>query len=130
MQAQPDTTPSNLLSKPIQHISVVYLGRQLLIRAENIVCLEADGNYTHLFTRDGRQFLVSRTLGLYADHLDNQMFVRIHKSYVINVNFLQSFEFQTSRVIKLSGGKEVTVSRRRFKELVAQIMQHKTVALA
>ena len=128
MQTQPETTCLQFSLKPIQHISVFYMGRQLLIRAEDIVCLEGDSNYTHLFTRDGRQFLVSKTLGSYASHLDNQMFVRIHKSYIINVNFLLSFEFQASNVFKLKGGKEVKISRRKYKEIKTQILQKKISA--
>ncbi len=131
MKQQQLITFATAVSKaPLQLISVTYLGRQIMIPTEDIICLEGDGNYTYIFTRTGRQYLLSKTLRHYADHLDNQVFVRIHKSYIINVAYLQDFDRQCGRTFTLTGGKEVTVSRRRYKELIEQIAQHRVVALA
>ena len=130
MKQQTNTFATAAPKAPLQLISVTYLGRQILVPTEDIICLEGDGNYTFLYTRTGRRYLLSKTLRHYADHLDNQVFVRIHKSYVINVYYLQDFDGQCGRTFTLTGGKEVTVSRRRYKEIIEQIAQHQVMALA
>jgi two-component system LytT family response regulator len=59
---------------------------------DHIRYLEAEGNYTCLHFADGRRTLVSRNLMAMEQQLAAPyQFFRIHRSYVINLNYLAKF---------------------------------------
>jgi two-component system LytT family response regulator len=64
---------------------------------EEIVRLEAMGNYTNFFFTDGSKLLVTRTLKDYADLLGEHNFLRVHQSHLINLKHLNAY-------IKTEGG--------------------------
>ena len=45
-----------------QRIALPYLNRTVFISVDDILCLQGEGNYTFLHTRDRKRFLVSKTL--------------------------------------------------------------------
>lgn len=50
---------------------------------DDILYLESDHVYVHIYTT-GRKYLVRSSLQQYLDELDNEIFVRIHRGYVVN----------------------------------------------
>lgn len=89
---------------------------QVVIQTDQLMCMEGCGNYTFLYTNDGKRYLVSKTLKSYAAILDEQMFLRVHKSWIINLKYLQDF-CEYERSLKLRGGREIAISRRRIREV-------------
>ncbi|HEX7847213.1 MAG TPA: LytTR family DNA-binding domain-containing protein, partial [Chitinophagaceae bacterium] len=58
-----------------------------LIPAEEVVRCEADDNYTHLFLKNKSKIIASRSLKEMEEHLkDFHSFVRVHHSYIVNLN--------------------------------------------
>ncbi len=51
--------------------------------------LDGKGNYSVLFPTDGTEFLFSRSLGVY-ETIFSKSFLRVHKSCIINLNFLRT----------------------------------------
>jgi len=61
-------------------------------RIKDIVSVEAQGNYANFCFRDGRQLLVCRTLrDIEALIRSKKQFVRIHRSFIINLNYLRKY---------------------------------------
>ncbi|WP_229599392.1 LytR/AlgR family response regulator transcription factor [Runella rosea] len=87
-----------------------------MIQTDQLMCMEGCGNYTFLYTNDGKRYLVSKTLKSYAAILDDQVFLRVHKSWIINLKYLQEF-CEYERSLKLRGGREIAISRRRIREV-------------
>ena len=56
-----------------------------VLKISEILYCQADDNYTKIFLNQGQK-LVSKTLKYFEDSLKDQGFVRIHKSYLVNVN--------------------------------------------
>ncbi len=106
-------------SRGIQRIALPYLNRTIMVPVDDIMCLEGEGNYTFIFTRDRKRFLVSKTLKEFEKMLNEMMFIRIHKSYMVNLAYVQFGVLNKDRVIRLTDGREVTISRRRMKEIAA-----------
>ena len=106
----------NLNTETLHRIIVPYGGRHIVIPINQITCLEGEGNYTFLCTSDGKRYLVSKTLKSYEDILE-RCFVRIHKSSIINVNYLKEIGKNPDRFVRLKCGKEVPISRRKVKEV-------------
>lgn len=99
-----------------QSILILNGNRQMMISTDQLVCMEASGNYTFVYTIDGKRYLVSRTLKSYVALLEQFSFVRVHKSWLINTKYLQGF-CEYDRSLKMRGGKEIAISRRRFREV-------------
>jgi two-component system, LytTR family, response regulator len=97
-----------------RHCIIIPQGNnQLIVPTSELVCLEGDGNYSYLYLSDGSRHLVSKTLKSYAAFLDSRTFVRIHKSSIINMNYLQAVYTDPDRFVQLKGGQTIPVSRRR-----------------
>ncbi len=110
-------SPSALTSPPPLNSIIIPKGnRQVIIQTDQLVCMEGCGNYAFLYTSDGKRHLVSKTLKSYASLLDQLSFVRVHKSWIINLKYLQDF-CQYERSLKLQGGREIAISRRRIREV-------------
>jgi two-component system LytT family response regulator len=107
---------STLTTLPLHSIIIPQGNRQIVVPVDQLMCMEGSGNYAFLYTSDGKRYLVSKTLKSYAAMLDQLSFVRIHKSWIINLKYLQGF-CECERSVKLHGGREIGISRRRIREV-------------
>lgn len=73
------------------------------INVNDIICLKADTKYTHIYVVGKIQLLSSKNIGEYEDILDAPCFQRIHRSWIINVNYLESFDRSTLEVFMTDG---------------------------
>src|SRR3546814_328984 len=67
------------------------LGRGFLVAASDIEWLQAAGNYVNLRVR-GRDYPLRSTIAGIAAQLDPDRFVRIHRSYIVNLDTVASIE--------------------------------------
>jgi two-component system LytT family response regulator len=93
-------------------------GRDITIPTDEIIFLEASGNYIELRLID-RKYLYRSTMNTLAEELNPQEFIRVHRSYLLNVRYVQSCNYLTNNEykFKLKTGEEV-VSGRGYKENV------------
>jgi len=81
----------------------------------------AEENYSRIFTIDGRQLVVSKNLGLLQELLPENLFYRIHKSYLVNLNFVKTYSRYQRHFITLEDGTELDVAKRRIDDFVQKI---------
>ena len=62
-----------------------------LIEINDIMYLEASGNCTVLYFADGTRYLDTRTLKIYEGILTPAIFYRIHKSHIVNMDYLKEY---------------------------------------
>ncbi|MDB5240999.1 MAG: histidine kinase [Spirosoma sp.] len=105
-------------------IALPYLNRTIFISVDDVLCLQGEGNYTFLHTRDRKRYLVSKTLKEFEKTLDGSIFLRIHKSYIVNLAYVQRSVFNKERHVHLADGREVAISRRRMKDISQQLAQY------
>jgi two-component system LytT family response regulator len=90
-----------------------------LIAAENIIRCEADDNYTHLFLKDKTKITACRTLKEVEEQLqDFSYFVRVHHSWLINMNEVIKYIRGEGGYVIMSDGTTVNVSRSRKETLL------------
>lgn len=65
-------------------IFVRYKEKMIKIMLGDILYMEADRNYSRIFTND-REYLLSITLKTIEEKMSMQLFMRIHRSYLINI---------------------------------------------
>jgi len=87
--------PDEGLAKPPvgrpERFLVRKLGREFLVTANDIEWLQASGNYVNLHMA-GRDYPLRSTLGGLEARLDPARFVRVHRSYMLNLDQLASIE--------------------------------------
>jgi two-component system LytT family response regulator len=83
---------------------------------DEIIRLQADRNYTHLFFVGGKQFLAAKTLKEYEEILPAESFIRVHRMHLVNNQFIKEYEREGTLVLK--DGTNIEVSRRKKENLV------------
>ena len=94
------------------HIFVQKSEKLFNLAVEEIVHLEASGDYTIITTKND-QFVSSSGIGKLEDILNPDIFIRVHRSTIVNVNHLKEIErhFNGGMVVKMHNGKSFPVSR-------------------
>ena len=80
------------------------------LRVNDILRLEANGNYTSIYLINGTQHVVSKVLKEYASKLIIQDFYRVHQSHLINLACVSSYD-KSNQIVKMMDGSNVPVSR-------------------
>lgn len=84
-----------------------------VVDLKDILYCEASGSYTNLFFTDKHIICSAKTIHEYEDLLSDAGFVRIHKSFLVNLQHVKEYVRGEGGVILLSNDKEVEVSRRK-----------------
>jgi two-component system LytT family response regulator len=94
------------------HIFVQKSEKLFNLPVDEIVYLEASGDYT-IITTKADQFVSSSGIGKLEEILNPEVFIRVHRSTIVNVNFLKEIErhFNGGMVVKMQNGKSFPVSR-------------------
>ena len=61
------------------------------IAIENLMFIKAEDNYSRLFTTE-KSFILSSTLKKVEEKLPTPLFVRIHRSYIVNIKYIDRFK--------------------------------------
>lgn len=82
--------------------------------------MESDNNYTIIHLSDGKKLLSGYNLKFYEDRTDNQSFMRLNRSEMINKIFVKLINLDEYS-LTLNNGRRVHISRRRMKAFQAWI---------
>lgn len=108
-------TPDN---ETLEHIAVKNGQKIDLIFINDIISIQAEGNYVMIFTPKGK-YLKEQTMKYFGDHLPANKFVRVHRSSIINIDYIQRIELyeKQSQMLKLQNNLQVKMSIAGYKEL-------------
>jgi two-component system, LytTR family, response regulator len=113
------------LSQPSQLINKIALptidGLQM-ISINTIIFCESDDNYTRLFLNSSKKLLVTRSLKEIEEMLEPYSFLRVHRSYLVNLNEVEKYIKGEGGYLMMSEGSKVDVSKQR-KEMLLQKLQ-------
>ncbi|MCR9265327.1 MAG: LytTR family DNA-binding domain-containing protein [Flavobacteriaceae bacterium] len=88
------------------------------IAIEEIVLCKADGSYTSFVLRNENTLMVSKHLKEYENLLGDYQFMRVHNSYVINLNEVKKYVKSDGGYIIMSNDMHVSISPRKKDELI------------
>lgn len=80
-----------------------------VVRIENIVRLKGNGNFTDVHLADGSKKMVCRFLKHFTDLLPAP-FLRVHKTHIINLDFVKTYHKGSGGYVTLTDGAEVEIS--------------------
>ena len=92
-----------------------------IIRVDELLYCESDHVYTRLHLADGRKILVSRLLKEFEEMLSGQGFMRVHRSFLINMNHVVCFEKMEGGYVVLKNDDKIPVASRKREQLIRWI---------
>ncbi|MFW5721570.1 MAG: LytR/AlgR family response regulator transcription factor [Bacteroidota bacterium] len=81
---------------------------------ESIIYCSAEGSYTRIHLNDKRSVLSSKNLVWFERNLHSNHFVRLHRSFIINLKFVSKIYKHESKV-SLRNGNKIPISKSRSK---------------
>jgi len=112
-----DQTEKKILLKTAENIH--------LLRVSEIQYCEADGGYTRFYTENRKKVFVSKPMVEYENLLSDYGFFRVHKSYLVNLQKVSSFEKEDGGYLVLSNEVKVPVASRK-KDQLLQLLEKLT----
>ncbi len=96
--------------------------KTLLLSKNDITCISASGNYAEIFTPVGKH-LIRDSLHNLSEILDPDIFVRVHRSTIVNINFIQEIIHSDYSEIdlRLKDNTLIRVSKSHKKTFLKQI---------
>lgn len=88
-----------------------------------IIRCQAEGSYTRFFVEEQKTVIASKNIVEYEKLLP-QFFFRVHKSHLVNSNFVVKFNGGDNSFVLLKDNSEIAVSRRR-KQLIQEKLSSK-----
>ncbi|WP_291723840.1 LytR/AlgR family response regulator transcription factor [Bernardetia sp.] len=93
-----------------------------IVAQKDIIRLEADKNYTHIFCKDGKQVLVSKTIKDLESSLNPSLFIRIHQSHIINLDCVSLYKKgKSGGSITLEDNTLLPVSKSKKEDLMEKL---------
>ncbi len=89
--------------------------------ADNIIYCNSRDNYTKVYFAHKKPLLISKTLKNTESILPEKIFFRIHRSYIVNLNYIKKLDKNKGFKITLETGDILPVSKNKIKELTERL---------
>jgi two-component system, LytTR family, response regulator len=96
-----------------------------MVEIDSIISCSSEGNYTHFILRDNRKLTASRTLKDVEELLSEFSFVRVHHSFLVNINEIRRYIKGEGGYLVMSDGATIDVSRTRKELLLQKLRPHR-----
>ncbi len=105
-------------TESLERIVVKNQQKITLIPVEDIKYIEAQDDYTMLYTQKGN-FLKQKTMKYFEENLSPKDFIRIHRSYIIKLSLLKQIDLleKESYQVVLHDGKKLPVSKSGYQKV-------------
>jgi DNA-binding LytR/AlgR family response regulator len=92
-----------------------------IVEFNDIIYCKAEGTYSRIYFQNS-SILVSKVLKCFESILPHDIFFRIHRSYIININYV--IGFNTKKVFFKNSNISIPVARRRKKRLLIELSKN------
>lgn len=102
-------------------------GREMEISIKNIIHCESDGEVTYFYlsNKDKERIVANKGIGECADLLKEYGFCRIHRQYLVNMEYInKEFSF-SGTALQLLDGTSLPLARRRRAEFLERYKKYK-----
>lgn len=95
----------------------------IVLKLDDIIYCEAERSYTVFHLEGNRTVTVSRPLLEYDEVLKDTSFLRIHKSFLINLNHVKEYHRGEGGTVIMTNNAEIEVSRRKKEQFLLKIKE-------
>ena len=100
------------------------LGNRRIVELDSIIAIKADDTYSIIYLDDHKKLTISKTLKYFEEILsDNSCFFRSHRSWIVNLKHLKSFN-KSENTVNLKNEIKTQISRSKFTEFELAIKKH------
>nr|NQU91538.1 response regulator transcription factor [Bacteroidota bacterium] len=110
-------------TKKIEKITISEQFGFRIVNVSDMMYLQADSNYTTLHLSGLDKIVATRSLGEFEKMLNNHIFFRIHKSTIINMNFLKGYSSYEGNYAEMTDGEKLAISRRKMNDF-REVIRH------
>lgn len=103
-----------------QKIKISVEGKVLFVNPGQILFCEAEGSYTRIHLLNGKPLLVSQRLKMVKEWLPAMYFLRVHHSFLVNIQLIKEFDRQESYLV-MENDSVVPVARQRKNKLLGRV---------
>lgn len=102
------------------HLFIRLTKKMFFIGIESIVFINSAKEYTEVYTNDGKKGLVDKTMNEWETRLPENHFTRIHRSTIINLQYIRDIEEYTNNSYKiyLKGFAEPLIMSNRYSKKI------------
>ncbi len=93
-----------------------------IVDINDIIRCKSDNNYTTFYLKNNKKITMSKTLKEYENLLPDTVFLRIHRSHIININCIEKISKKKSGIIFMEDMSEIPVSPNK-KELLLKMLR-------
>ena len=111
----------NRPSQPVNRIALPTMEGLHVIPVDSIISCASNSNYTNLSLKDKSKLVVSRTLKEIEEMLEGHNFLRVHHSYLVNLNEIRKYAKGEGGVLTMSDGSSIDVSRSKKENLLKEL---------
>ena len=108
-----ENTESNQAGK---RITIRTKNETVYTRPEKLTHLIGEGYLSTVHCDDGSSITVARLLKSFESFLYGYGFIRVNQNTIVNINYIEKTQHRDRYTLRLYGGLEIIVSRRRVKE--------------
>lgn len=114
---QKKSEPAVTDHKP-ERITLGHTGGFSVVEMKDIVRLEAESNYTRVHVTGKKNYFVSKPLKVFEDSLKDNVFFRVHRSYIINLNHVKEFLREDGGVIVMLDDARIQLPKARYNDFL------------
>lgn len=109
---------ANKPTELLQRVTVKSGSKIQVIATADIISLQADGDYVHIYTLTGK-YMKEQTMKYFDENLPSDLFARVHRSCIVNIHAIARIELydKQSQQLTLKNGQQVKVSQAGYKLL-------------
>ena len=96
-----------------------------MIPIDSIISCESDDNYTIFLLKNKKKIVVSSTLKEIEEILEDHSFVRVHRSYLVNLNEIEKYLKGEGGYLVMSDGSTIDVSRSKKEVLLKKLLPNR-----
>jgi len=96
-----------------------------MIPIESIISCEANDNYTTLMLKNNKKIVVSCTLKTIEELLEDHSFLRVHRSFLVNLDEVEKYVKADGGYLVMSNAAQIYISRNKKEELLKKLVSGK-----
>ncbi len=112
---------SENIRSPFQKLGLPTVEGYSFIKISEIVRCEADSNYTNFFSIKGEKILVPKTLKEYESLLEEFNFLRVHRSHIINLDYITKYTRTRIPSVTMVDGSVISISLKKKDQLLNKL---------
>lgn len=109
---------SQFQSTKSKKIPLSFSTKTLYVEIDEIIYCHSDGNYTEIHLTEDRKEIISKKIKDFEKLVDSPQFLRVHHSYLVNMEYLKEYIKSDGQYLVLKNGSNIPVSRNKKPDLL------------